>query len=120
MALASAPAEGTPTPEPIARWASAHHYTVDELVWRNELGGITARLLRDDHPSLYAKWSPEDLLDEAERLSWLSGRFPAPAPADFEGHADGSLLVAHALTGTSAVHLSSDPSVAARAMGEGL
>lgn len=120
MILASAPPEGTPTPGPIEQWAVRHGYAVDELVWLNELGGITARLVRDGHPALFAKWSPEEMLDEAERVSWLSSRFPAPRTADFEEVDDGSLLVTYAMPGTSAVHFRSDPATAARAMGEGL
>ena len=87
MPLAAPPPQYTPIPPTIARWAAAHHYTVAQLVWRNELGGITARLIRDGHPTVYAKHVMEDPVDEAEHLSWLHGRFPCPAMADYVEHA---------------------------------
>ncbi|MEA3185019.1 MAG: kanamycin kinase, partial [Ilumatobacteraceae bacterium] len=48
-----------------------------ELVWRNELGGLTFRI--DDQ---FVKWNPRstgvDLERERLRLAWLSDRHPAP------------------------------------------
>jgi kanamycin kinase len=48
-----------------------------ELVWRNELGGLTFRI--DDQ---FLKWNPRrtgiDLKREEVRLAWLSDRHPAP------------------------------------------
>lgn len=123
MELAAAPPPGTPTPDAISRWAAENDYAVDSLVWQNELGDITARLTKPDWPALYAKWSPqEDLIDEAERLSWLSGRFPSPKMADYVDLGEGSLLVTVALQGESAVseRWKQDPDTAARAIGEGL
>lgn len=122
MALASAPPPGTPVPDAISVWADDHGYRVEELVWRNELGDVTARLTRPEHPTVYAKWSERDLIDEAERLSWLSGRFPAPAMADYVAHEDGSLVVTLAIDASSAVseRWKQDPDAAARAFGEGL
>lgn len=122
MSLASAPPPGTPVPAAIRRWGDEHQYRVERLVWRNELGGITAFLTRDEHPSVYAKWAPEEMLDEAERLSWLGGRFAAPAMADYLADDDGSLIVTLAMPGESAVseRWRSEPDVAAAAIGEGL
>lgn len=49
-----------------------------ELVWRNELGGLTFRMGEDR----YLKWNPSrtgiDLDRERERLEWISTRHPAP------------------------------------------
>lgn len=121
MTLASAPPPGTPVPDAIRAWADAHRYRVQRLVWRNELGDVTAFLARDEHPSVYAKASSHDLLDEAERLSWLSGRFPSPVMADYVGGEE-QLIVTLALDGESAVsdRWRQDPPTAAHAIGEGL
>jgi len=122
MPLASTPPPGTPVPFAITRWAAAHGRRVDSLVWRNELGGLTARLVGPDEQPLYAKWSPEDLLPEAERLSWLASRFPSPRVADYEEVDDGWLIVTLGMPGESAVGSvgMADPDRAAAAIGEGL
>lgn len=129
MSLAATPPPGIRVPDPIARWADQRGYSVDELTWLSEIGGITARLRRDDdHPTLYAKWVPygdwtsDDAIDEAERLSWLSGRFPSPRMADFQDLDEGSLLVTVALRGDSAVseRWKREPATAVRAIAEGL
>ena len=122
MPLASTPPPGTPVPFAITRWAAAHGRRVDSLVWRNELGGLTARLVGPDEQPLYAKWSPEDLLPEAERLSWLASRFPSPRMADYEEVDDGWLIVTLGMPGESAVGSvgMADPDRAAAAIGEGL
>jgi kanamycin kinase len=48
-----------------------------DLVWRNELGGLTFRI--DDQ---YVKWNPRstgiDLERECARFEWISNRHPAP------------------------------------------
>ena len=122
MALASSPPPGTPVPPLITDWAARRGRDVAELVWRNELGGVTARLVADGTGDLFAKWSPVDLEPEAERMSWLSGRHPSPRVFDFE-EGDGEwLLVTGALTGTSAVsdRWKAEPDRAAGAIGEGL
>lgn len=121
MTLASAPPPGTPVPFAITHWAAAHRRHVAELVWRNEAGGITARLVADDTKDLYAKWSPDDLEPEAERLSWLSSRHPSPRMFDYEETDDGWLIVTGALVGSNAVssRWKADPERAAFAIGEG-
>lgn len=123
MSLAGAPPAGTSVPFAITRWAAEHAKVVEKLVWRNELGGITARLAGSgDTPALYAKWSPFDLLPEAERLSWLSSRPPAPRMVDYEQVDDGWLLVSAELPGENAVssRWKADPARAAFVIGEGL
>ncbi|AQP46756.1 hypothetical protein BW730_03655 [Tessaracoccus aquimaris] len=121
MALAAPPPAGTPVPELVTRWAREHRRDVAELVWRNELGGITARLTAPDTKDLFAKWSPVDLEPEAERMSWLSGRHPAPRVFDYVDDGDQWLLVSGALPGVSAVdpRWTADPDRAAAAIGEG-
>lgn len=123
MSLAGAPPAGTSVPFAITRWAAEHAKVVEKLVWRNELGGITARLAGSgDTPALCAKWSPFDLLPEAERLSWLSSRHSAPRMVDYEEVDDGWLLVSTELPGENAVssRWKADPARAAFVIGEGL
>ena len=121
MSLAAPPPPGTPVPFAITHWAAAHGRRVEELVWRSEVGAITARLSAADAKDLYAKWSPEDLEPEAERLSWLSSRHPSPRMFDYEETDDGWLIVTGALPGTNAVaaRWQADPGRAAFAIGEG-
>jgi kanamycin kinase len=73
-----------------------------ELVWRNELGGLTFRL-RDR----YVKWNPSrtgiDLDRERVRLEWLAGRHPAPLVLDHGEGVDAQWLVTAAIPGTPAV-----------------
>lgn len=122
MPLASAPPPGTPVPFAITRWAAANRRHVDSLVWLNGEGGLTAELGGRDDTRLFAKWSPHDLLPEAERLSWLASRFPSPRIVDFEELDDGWLIVMMGIDGDSAVseRWRGDPDTAAAAVGEGL
>jgi kanamycin kinase len=73
-----------------------------ELVWRNELGGLTFRL-----GDRFLKWNPAaagvDLERELHRLRWISARHPAPRPIDYGVDGDGQWLVTEALPGDSAV-----------------
>lgn len=122
MPLASTPPPGTPVPDLIGRWASDHGRRVAELVWLNEDGGITARLVADEAKDLFAKFSRDDLIDEAERMSWLNSRHLSPRVFDFVDDGDQWLLVTGALRGTSAVspRWKAEPDRAAAAIGEGL
>ncbi|GAA3610385.1 putative phosphotransferase [Agrococcus terreus] len=94
-----------------------------ELVWRNELGGITARIDRAD-AAVYAKWQPGGgtLPAEAERLAWLDGRLPAPRVLALREEDGGALLVTAGIAGASIVSAAGlrDPAAAAAALGEGL
>jgi kanamycin kinase len=73
-----------------------------ELVWRNELGGLTFRL-----GDRYLKWSPRsagvDLDRERVRLDWLSSRHPAPAVLDHGEDDAAQWLITAALPGEHAV-----------------
>ncbi|MHA6509211.1 phosphotransferase [Tessaracoccus sp. Y1736] len=122
MPLATPPPAGTPVPFAITRWAAQNRRRVDELVWLNELGGLTARVVGPDTTPLFAKWSPHDLLPEAERLSWLASRFPSPRMVEYEELDDGWLIVTMGLPGHSAVDArgQAHPDRAAAAIGEGL
>ena len=73
-----------------------------ELVWRNELGGLTFRI-----GERYVKWNPRttgiDLSREARRLGWLAGRHPAPRVVEFGSDEDAEWLVTEAVSGELAV-----------------
>ncbi len=73
-----------------------------ELVWRNELGGLTFRA-----GDRFIKWNPlesgDDLERERLRLGWLSGRHPVPEVIDHGGDDHAQWLVTAALDGEHAV-----------------
>jgi kanamycin kinase len=73
-----------------------------ELVWRNELDGLTFRI-----GDRYLKWNPPstgvDLERERVRLEWLSARHPAPRVVDHGIDGDAQWLLTKALPGDSAV-----------------
>jgi kanamycin kinase len=73
-----------------------------ELVWRNELGGLTFRL--DD---CFVKWNPRttgiDLDRERVRLEWISRRHPAPRVIEAGADETAQWLVTAALPGDHAV-----------------
>lgn len=109
-------------PAEILRWANDHGYEPAEVIRPSPSGRVTARLTRAECPTLYAKWSGGDLLDEAERLSWLSGRFASPPMVDYLATDAGSLVVTAALPGSPAVdgRWASRGEEVASALGEGL
>ena len=122
--LSGPPPAGTPVPAAIARIAA--HDPV-ELVWRNEVGGIAARIDRPDG-SAFVKWSPagtsESLSAEAERMRWLAqaGSVPVPRVLALTAEPAGETLVTAAIDGASIVSAEGlrDPESAAAALGEGL
>jgi kanamycin kinase len=73
-----------------------------ELVWRNELGGLTFRV--EDR---FVKWNPRhtgiDLDRERVRLDWLSSRHPAPRVLSAGSDATAQWIVTAALPGEFAV-----------------
>ena len=73
-----------------------------ELVWRNEIGGLTFRI--DDR---FVKWNPRhngiDLDLERVRLEWICTRHPAPRVLTAGSDADAQWLVTEALPGSHAV-----------------
>ena len=73
-----------------------------ELVWRNDLGGLTFRI--DD---TFLKWNPQstgiDLDRERSRLEWIAARHPAPRVIRFGVAGDAQWLLTAALDGISAV-----------------
>lgn len=73
-----------------------------ELVWRNELGGLTFRI-----GDRFVKWSPRatgiDLDAERVRLEWIAARHPAPRVLDAGSDAEAQWLVTAALPGEQAI-----------------
>jgi kanamycin kinase len=73
-----------------------------ELVWRNELGGLTFRI-----GDAFVKWNPRqtgaDLARERSMLEWIAGRHPAPRVVSYGEDAGAQWLVTTAVPGDSAV-----------------
>jgi|GEM_PF-1158601 len=73
-----------------------------ELVWRNDLGGLTFQL-----GDRYLKWNPPstgiDLERERTRLEWISARHPAPRVLDHGIDGDAQRLLTEAIPGGPAV-----------------
>ena len=73
-----------------------------ELVWRNEVGGLTFRI--DDR---FVKWNPRsngiDLDRERRRLEWIGSRHPAPQVLDSGADEVAQWLVTAAIPGEHAV-----------------
>ena len=73
-----------------------------ELVWRNELDGLTFRI-----GDRYLKWNPPstgvDLERERVRLEWLAPRHPAPRVVDHGRDGDAQWMLTAALPGGPAV-----------------
>jgi kanamycin kinase len=92
-----------------------------ELVWRNDLGGLTFRIA-----DTFVKWSPRrigiDLARERSRLEWLAGRHPAPRVTGWGEDEEAQWLVTDAVRGESAVGDTWRPrrAEAIRAIAEGL
>lgn len=92
-------------------------------VWENELDGLTFAI---DSQALFIKWMPKgcgmDLTAEADRLRWASRFTAVPTVVDVGSDQEGSYLVMTALPGENAVsnRWKADPSVAVRAIGDGL
>ena len=94
-------------------------------VWQNEVGGLTFRV---DAPggAVFVKWDPhgsiESLADEAERLTWLTGRFPAPRVVATGSDESGEWLATAGIAALSAVTPTwrARPEVVVRAIAQGL
>lgn len=88
-----------PIPEVVVAFAAGR---LVELVWRNDLGGLTFRV--DDR---FVKWSPQrtgvDLERERVRLEWIVGKHPAPRVVAAASDDDAQWLITEAVPGESAV-----------------
>lgn len=103
-----------------------------DLVWRNELGGLTFRF-RGQKGTRYIKWQSYagvrpavrgdvDLAVESEKLRWAGQFVPVPGVLDFGEDGDAAWLVTEAIDATPAcdVRWRGDPEVAVRAIAMGL
>ncbi len=90
---------GDPVPEVVVELAAGG---ACELVWRNDLGGLTFRL-----DGRFIKWNPRatgiDLERELVRLQWLEGRHPAPRVITWGHDEQAQWLVTTAVRGEHAV-----------------
>jgi kanamycin kinase len=88
-----------PIPEVVLEHADGRD---PELVWRNDLGGLTFRI-----GERFMKWDPRrtgiDLERERRRLDWISPRHPAPRVVTYGSDDVAEWLVTEALPGESAV-----------------
>lgn len=96
-----------------------------EVVWRNELGGLTFRI--DDSTSgLYVKWLPigsgVDVAVEIAKLQWASAYTPVPTFIDRGSDTEGSWIVTKSIDADNAVaaRWKQDPKRATAALGTGL
>ena len=93
-----------------------------ELLWRNDLGGLTY-LVGDE---LVVKWAPAgtllDLDAEVTRLAWASSYLAVPQVIDRGADEQGSWFVSLAMAGANAVtkRWTADPATAVVAVGQGL
>lgn len=92
-----------PIPDIVTRLANG---ATPELVWRNDLGGLTFRLGHDG--DRYLKWDPPstgiDLQRERTRLDWIASRHPAPRVLEHGTDETGAeWLLTAAVPGGSAV-----------------
>ncbi len=116
--VAGAPTEPVEVPALVRAFAER----VDDVVWQNELGGLT--FVAGDR---YLKWNPLssgiDLEAERARLVWARAvGHPVPVVLDLGRDDAGQVLVTRALAGTGAVsgEWLERPEVAVRAIAAGL
>lgn len=96
-----------------------------EVVWLNEVGGLTIRVA-DAPSSVYVKWSPItsgiDLGAEVQRLSWASDFTTVPEVLGAGGDEEGSWIITRGIEGDNAVapRWRQNPHAATDALGRGL
>ncbi len=88
-----------PLPDVVTRLADGG---VADLVWRNELGGLTFQV-----GDRFVKWNPRrtgiDLDLERVRLEWIAGRHPAPRVVTYGSDDEEQWLITEAIPGEPAV-----------------
>ena len=98
---------------------------VFELVWVNQLGGLTL-LVRDESSTHFLKWMPLashiDLRVEVEKLRWALPFTPVPKVLDYGTAGDGTWLLMEAIGAQNAASpkWQRDPRTATAALGRGL
>jgi aminoglycoside phosphotransferase len=97
-----------------------------DVVWRNDLGGLTFEVFTGRDEREFIKWAPAgsgiDLLREALRLDWASSFIRVPHVIDTGEAADGAWMRTAGLPGDSAVspRWINDASTAVAAIGQAL
>jgi aminoglycoside phosphotransferase len=120
--IASRPTGPVAVPDIVARRARGR---ACDVVWGNELGGLTFRL-GDGADLEYMKWHPDcrgvDLQEEARRLAWACDFTAVPRVLDVGEDEGGQWLVTEPLAGENAVsdRWKSSPERAAAVIGRGL
>lgn len=121
--VAGAELAGRPVDPAVVPRAVAGMGGVREVVWRNEVGGLTFLL---DEPERFVKWVPTglplDLDAEVVRLRWAARFTPVPTVLEAGADDEGAWIVTHPLAGRSAVdpRWLDEPLTAVRAIGAGL
>ena len=96
-----------------------------EVVWLNELGGLTFRL-PGGAQDIFIKWAPAncgiDLAVEQAKMVWAIAYTPVPRVLEFGKDRQGSWLVTEAINAENAVseRWKRDPAIAVAAIGRGL
>jgi len=120
--LAGPPPEPFEVPEALMRFIDVQPY---ELVWRNEVGGLTLRL-GEPCDATYVKWMAlsdgTDLTGEVERLAWAGSHTPVPEVLESGSDEHGSWIVTRGIDAQNAVveRWRRDPFTATTALGRGL
>ena len=97
-----------------------------DVVWRNELGGLTFEVLLPGGGRQFLKWAPAgsgiDLAREVARLRWAAEFIRVPRVLDDGVAPDGAWMVTAGLPGSNAVSARwiDDPDAAVAAIGQGL
>jgi kanamycin kinase len=95
------------------------------VVWQNELGGLTARVL-GERGELYVKWVPAtsglDIAGEVERIGWAKGFTPVVDVIDSGADQRGAWMVSLSIDAENLVapRWRAEPRRAAASLGEGL
>jgi len=120
--LAGPPENDILIPDSVAQYAAGRPL---DVVWRNELGGLTFRVA-DASKVIFIKWAPSssgiDLNAERIRLMWAVSYISVPRVIDFGQDPEGSWLATEGIDAENAVtdRWKRDPVLAVTAIGAGL
>lgn len=120
--LPGCPEDDTHVPDSVMRLAGKRPI---EVVWLNELGGLTFRI-RGDAKDTFIKWAPLDsgldLKSERIKLEWAIAYTPVPKVLESGEDEEGSWLMTEGIGAENAVseRWKENPSIAVAAIGHGL
>jgi len=120
--LTGPPESNIVVPDSVVRYAGGRAI---EVVWLNELGGLTFRLT-GGAKDIFIKWAPNDsgldLQTEKFKLEWAITYTPVPKVLEFGRDEKGSWLVTEAINAENAVSArgKKEPALAVAAIGRGL